>query len=103
MGESRILVREGGLEREHGVGRVDSTVKKSRFQGGQGGQATRASLEKVEGSMSGSVDAKALQDDLQSLGFTPSLAKPEMGKEVGKRRARLKDKSETSQGDSQGR
>ena len=27
---------------------------------------------------------KALQDDLQSLGFTPDLAKPKMGKEVGK-------------------
>ena len=29
------------------------------------------------------MDAKALQEDLQSLGFTPSLAKPEIGKEVG--------------------
>ena len=27
---------------------------------------------------------KALQEDLQSLGFTSSLAKPEMGKEVGR-------------------
>ena len=34
------------------------------------------------------VDAKALQDDLQSLGLTPSLAKSEIGKEVGRRRAR---------------
>ena len=34
------------------------------------------------------MDAKALQDDLQSVGFTPSLAKPEIGKEVGRRRAR---------------
>ena len=67
---------------------MDLTVKEGRFQGGQGGQATRASLEQVEGSMSGRVEAKALQDDLQSLGFTPSLAKPEMGKEVGRRRAR---------------
>ena len=33
------------------------------------------------------VDAKALQDDLQKLGFTPSLAKPEMGNEVGRQRA----------------
>ena len=38
------------------------------------------------------MDAKALQDDLQSLGFTPSLAKPEMGKEVGRRRAAYKKK-----------
>ena len=29
---------------------------------------------------------KALQDDLQNLGFTPDLTKPEMGKEVGRRR-----------------
>ena len=37
------------------------------------------------------MDAKALQDDLQSFGFTPSLAKPEIGKEVGRRRARSYD------------
>ena len=35
------------------------------------------------------MDAKAFQEDLQSLGFTPSQAKPEMGKKVGRRRARL--------------
>ena len=67
---------------------MDSTVKKDRFRGGEVGQARTASLGEVEGSMSGWVDAKAFQNDLQSLGFTPSLAKPEMGKEVGKRRAR---------------
>ena len=87
VGESRTLARVRGSEREHGVGRVDSTVNEGRFQGGQGGQARRASLEQVEGSMSGLSDAKALQDDLQSLGFTPSLANPEIGKEVGRRRA----------------
>ena len=54
MGESRTLVRErGGSEREHGVERVDSTMNEGRFQGGKGGQARRASLEQVEGSMSG--------------------------------------------------
>ena len=42
----------GGSEREHGVERVDSMVNKGSFQGGKGGQATRASLEQVEGSMS---------------------------------------------------
>ena len=63
-------------------------MNEGRFQGGQGGQARKASLEQVEESMSGWVDARALQDDLQSLGFTPSLAKPEIGKEVGRRRAR---------------
>ena len=43
----------GGSEREHGEGRVDSTVNKGRFQEENGGQARRASLEQVEGSMSG--------------------------------------------------
>ena len=53
MGESHTLARErGGSKREHEVERVDSTVKEGRFQGGQGGQARRASLGKVEGSMS---------------------------------------------------
>ena len=33
------------------------------------------------------MDAKALQDDLQNLGFTPRLAKPDIGMEVGRRRA----------------
>ena len=37
------------------------------------------------------MDAKALQDDLQSPGFTPSLSEPEMEKEVGRRRTRSKD------------
>ena len=67
---------------------MDSTVKKGRFQGGEEGQARRASLGEVEGSVSG-VDGKVLQEDLQSLGFTPSLAKSAIGKEVGRRRARL--------------
>ena len=39
----------GGSEREHGVGRVDSTVNEGRFPGGQGGQARRAFLEQVDG------------------------------------------------------
>ena len=34
------------------------------------------------------MDAKALQEDLKSFGFTPSLAKPEVGKEVERRSAR---------------
>ena len=53
MGRSRTLARERKeLEREHGEERLDSTVKEGRFQGGQGGQATKASSEEVEGSMS---------------------------------------------------
>ena len=53
VGESCNLAREGGSEREHGEEWVDSTVNEGRFQGEQGGQARRASLEQVEGSMSG--------------------------------------------------
>ena len=43
----------GRSEQEHKKQRVDSTVNEGRFQGGKGGQARRASLEEVEGSMSG--------------------------------------------------
>ena len=82
------LGERGESEREHEEERVDSTVKEGRFQGGEGGQARRASLGEVEGSMSGCVDAKALHEDLQSLSFTLNLAKPKIGKGVGRRRAR---------------
>ena len=43
--------------REHGVGRVDSTMNEGRFQG-EGGKARRASLEQIEGSMSGELTQK---------------------------------------------
>ena len=75
-------------EREHDKERVDPTVKVGRFQTGKGGQARRASLGEVDTGISGCVDAQALQEDLKSLGFIPSLAKLEVGKEVGRRRAR---------------
>ena len=41
-----------GSQREHGKEKVDSTMNKGRLHGGKGGQARRASLEQVEGSMS---------------------------------------------------
>ena len=66
---------------------MNSTVREGRFQGGKGRHTRRASLDEVEGSISRLVDAKALLDNLQSLGFTPSLAKPEIEREVGRRRA----------------
>ena len=50
--EPHLGERGGRSEREHEVERVDSTVKEGKFQRGKGGQA-RASLEEVEGSMSG--------------------------------------------------
>ena len=52
-GREPHLGERGGSEREHGVERVDSTMNEGQFQGGQGRQARRASLELVEGSMSG--------------------------------------------------
>ena len=51
--EPHLGEKEGGSEREHGVERVDSTVKEGRFQGGKREQARRTYLEQVEGSMSG--------------------------------------------------
>ena len=53
MSESRTLARKRGEEREHGKERVDSTVKKSRFQGGKERQARRVFLGEVEGTMRG--------------------------------------------------
>ena len=47
------MMRESQGEREHEEERVESTVKKDRFQGSEGGQARRASVGEVEGSMSG--------------------------------------------------
>ena len=64
--------------------RVDSTVNEGKFQGGKGEQARRGRRkhERVSGRKS------SPERSAQSLGFTPSLAKPEIGKEVGRRRAR---------------
>ena len=53
VSESHTLTSARGSEREHEKERVDSTVNEDRFQGGKGGQARRASLEEIEGSMSG--------------------------------------------------
>ena len=79
----RARDRSGRMEK-----RVESTVKKGRFQGGKGRQAKRISLEEAEGSMRRKMEAKALKKDLRTLRFTPSLVKPKMGNEVGRRRAR---------------
>ena len=80
--------RERGDQSEQEEGRVDSAVKEDGFQGGEVGQVKRASLGEVKASMSERVNAKALQNDLQSLGLTPNLDKPEMGKEFGRLGAR---------------
>ena len=69
--------------REHEEERVDSTVKEGRLQGGKEGQATRASLEQVEGSM---------RRWTQELSRTMCRVLVSGGKEVGRRRARSYDK-----------
>ena len=53
MSESRTLASKREIRARAWREKVDSTVNEGRFQGGQGGQARRASLEQVEGSMSG--------------------------------------------------
>ena len=73
----------------HGVERVSFTLKKGRYHGGEGGQARR-SLHWKEESVSVLVDLTSLQEDLQSFGFAISLDKPEMKKEVGRRRTLIK-------------
>ena len=46
--KSRTLARERkGSERVHGEKKVEPTVKKGEFQGSEGGQARRASLEEA--------------------------------------------------------
>ena len=52
VSESRTLARKRETRAKVRRGEVDSTVKEGGFQGGQGGQASRASLGKVEGSIS---------------------------------------------------
>ena len=91
MSESHTLARERESERELGEEKVDFTKKKGKYQKRDGEQVKRTSLGEVGASMSGRVDAKVLQEDLKSLGFTSSLAKPEKGKEAGRRKARSKD------------
>ena len=63
-------------------------MNEGRFRGGKGRESKkslprgdRRKHERVSG-------RKSSQDDLQSLGFTPSLAKPEIGTGVGRRSAR---------------
>ena len=51
--EPHLGEREEDQSESMGRKRVDSTVNEGIFQGGKGGQARRASLEEVEGIMSG--------------------------------------------------
>ena len=64
-------------------------IRKIREERLQGNAEGTSSVPRLASSSAASFPGRnELQDDLQSLGFTPSLAKPEIGKEVGRRRAR---------------
>ena len=52
MSENHTLATERGLEREHGVERVNYTLKEDGLPGGEAGKAKRAFLGEGE-SMSG--------------------------------------------------
>ena len=87
VGESRTLARvkgiraracsgKGGLHRE----RRQIPWRKGRASNKSLPRTSRRKHERVSG-------RKSSPGRSASLGFTPSLAKPEMGKEVGRRRA----------------
>ena len=61
---------------------MESAVKVGRLQGGEEEQAKRISPGEVEESTSRLVEAQAFQEDLKSFGFTQSLAKPKIEKEL---------------------
>ena len=75
--------REPHLSRGEEEERVGSTVRKGRFQGEEGGHAKRTFLGEVGGSMSGRKSFPGISVE----SWFPSLAKPKMGKEVGRQSA----------------
>ena len=91
VGESRTLARKRGITAGAWSGK-GGLHREGRQITRRKGRASKKSLTRTSRRKHTQVDAKPLQDDVQSLGFTPSLAKPETGKEVGRRRARSYDK-----------
>ena len=90
VSKSNTLAREKGIRAGAWEGKGGLHSKGKRVPGRREGTRKRTSLEVLE-SMSGRVDAKDLQEDQKSLGFTSSLAKPKMEKEIGRQRARSED------------
>ena len=83
MRKSRILARKGRVK-ARAWSRENEPHAEERWVPGRGGeQMQRAFVWKVGESMGGRVNAKCLKEDLESLSFTLSLAKPKIGKEVG--------------------
>ena len=97
--QSRVPDREGGEsqgEQELHLGKKEGGIRARAWSGKGGlhsegrriprrkGRASKKSLPRTSRRRHERVSGQALQDALQSLGFTPSLAKPEIGKEVGR-------------------
>ena len=85
MSESRTLARKRGSEGWRGKERVDSTVKEGRFRQKEKGKQRKSPKEKARASKW----TQKLFRRIRSLGFTPGMAKFEMGKEVGKQKISL--------------
>ena len=88
VSESCTLTRE--REIRAGARRGKSRLHRERGQIPKRGKARKKSLPRSGRRKRVRVSGRksSLGFDLQNLGFTPSLAKPEMGKKVGRRRAR---------------
>ena len=77
VSESCTLAKERGI-RAGAWGGMGGLHSERRLYGREERQTKRTFLGEVGKSTSGWVEAKALQVNLQSLGFIPSLAEPEM-------------------------
>ena len=64
MSKNTTLATKRGIRAGHREKRVDSTVKKGKFQAKEVGQAQKTSLEKVGESISRCVYAKAVQKNM---------------------------------------
>ena len=91
MGKSSALAKKengqrGSMSRASEVHPEEKWVKKEK-----GERTERASLGEEVKRVSRRVDVKTFLKDLESLGFTLTLAKPEFEKDVGRLRARSQD------------
>ena len=87
VGESCILAREREIRAGAWRGKAGLHSEGGQIPRRKGSANKKSLARRSRRRYQPGVDAKALQDDLQNLGFTPSLAKPEIGKEVGRQRA----------------
>ena len=85
MSESRILASKRGIEAGAWSGKGGLHGERRQIPRRKG-RASKKNLPRRSRRKHKRVSGrKSLQEDLQSFGFTESLAKSEMGKEVGRR------------------